>query len=92
VDLNDPWVQAEFEEASAHIAAVAPWPDPVPNDAYLIRYCALGDDARDATVLWMTVARGKLVKARLTWNRDHFLDRVGNEFLKLLLVCVGRSN
>jgi hypothetical protein len=95
-DINDPWVQAEFNEASADVGTIhseaAPWPDPLPNGAYLVRYWALGDDARDATVLWMTVARGKLVKARLTWNRDHFLDRAGNEFLRLLLVCVGRSN
>jgi hypothetical protein len=94
-NINDPWVQAEFEEASVAAtmrSEVAPWPEPLPNGAYLVRYWALGDDAQDATVLWMAVARGKLVKARLTWHRDDFLDKVGNGFLRSLLVSIGKSN
>ena len=95
-DINDPWIQTEFEQAAVDISTiysdVAPWPDPLPNGAYRVRYLALGGNAQDATVLWMTVARGKLVKARLTWDRDRFIDKVGNRFLRSLLVVVGRSN
>ena len=48
-DVTDPWVKAEFEQASADIATihsdVTPWPHPTPSGAYLVRYFALGADA-----------------------------------------------
>jgi hypothetical protein len=93
--MTDPWLQAEFENAANDIRVIntdiRAWPDPPNNGAYRVRYYSVGEDARDATVLWMTVARGKIIKARLTWTRDHFIDKVVSDFLRTLLAVVGKS-
>jgi hypothetical protein len=94
-DVNDPWVRAEFEEAAANIAAlypgITPWPDPAPNGAYHFRSYPLGKDAEQGTVLLLSVAHGKLVKARATWVREPFMDKIGSGFLASLLAAIGRA-
>jgi hypothetical protein len=94
--MTNPWLQAEFETAANDIVKlnthIRAWPDPPRNTAYRVRYYSLGEDARDATVLWMTVARGKIIKARVIWSRDHFIGKLGNDFLRSLLAVVGKSH
>jgi hypothetical protein len=94
--INAPWLHAHFENAADDLVTINPevtaWPDPSSGDPFRVHYYKLGDDAREATVLWMTTSRGKIIKARVTWTRDHFVDKVANGFLKSLLVVAGLSH
>lgn len=89
-------LHAEFDKAAQGILMTSPdteaWADPEPSPRCRVRYYRSGQDAIDATVLWMTVEQGKFVKARLTWTRDKFIDQVGNGFLRSLADAVAQRH
>lgn len=88
-DMTAHWLQAEFEDAAAGLVMVNPtvqaWPDPPENGVYRARYYMVGEEAYEATVLWMTVGYGKIIKIRMTWTRDRFIDEVQDNFFKSVL-------
>lgn len=94
-NLDDPRFRTEFERSHDEIfesrANVTAYPDPPASPLYRVRAYYVGRDAEHASVLWMTTARGRFVKARATWHRDGVLDEVGNDFFTALLAAVGKS-
>jgi hypothetical protein len=92
--MGAPWLHTEFESSSDALTStqnVEPCPDLPVTDGVRMRLYSMGEEAHDATVLWMTTARGKIIKARATWNRDRFIDDVARNFLKSISVTVGLS-
>ena len=85
----------EFEHSSDALTTtmqnIVPWPDPPHSDGIRMRLYSMGEDPHNSTVLWMTTARGKIIKARATWTRDHFIDDVARNFLKSISLTVGLS-
>jgi hypothetical protein len=87
-DATDQVVRDEFEAADRDIVKVNPelvaWPDQPSYTDHMMRYYKTGNDARDASLLALTVSHGKFIKVRATWLRDPFIDRVANNFIELL--------
>jgi hypothetical protein len=94
-DVADALVQGEFEEAARDIAthrsdfeAVADPPPPAPD--CLERYYRVGE-GQQASLLWLTTSRGRFIKARVTWVRDHFIDEAAMTFVASVLANIRRS-
>jgi hypothetical protein len=94
-DVADAVVQGEFEEAAKDIAthrpdfeAVSDQPPPSPD--CLERYYRVGE-GQQASLLWMTTSRGRFIKARVTWVRDHFIDEAAMTFVASVLATIRRS-
>jgi hypothetical protein len=94
-DVTDAVVQGEFEEAARDIAthrpdfeAVSDQPPPEPD--CLERYYRVGE-GQQASLLWMTTSRGRFIKVRVTWVRDHFIDEAAMTFLAGVLANLRRS-
>ncbi len=86
----DSVVKEEFDAAALDITSVHPdfiaWPDRPMKANILKRYYRVGDDARSASLLVMMASCGKFIKVRATWTRDHFLDRIANNFIESLFL------
>jgi hypothetical protein len=91
-DATDQVVRYEFEAADRDIVKVNPelvaWPDQPAYTDHMMRYYKIGNDARDASLLALTVSHGKFIKVRATWSRDPFIDRVANNFIESLLALI----
>ncbi len=93
-DVADSVVREEFETASRDIATHRPdfeaLPDQPPSDGCLERYYRIGE-GRQASLLWLTTSRGRFVKARVTWVRDHFIDEAAMTFIATVGAHLRRS-
>lgn len=88
-DVTDDVIQKEFESAAREIAIARPnfaaWPDQAARQDCLERYYSVGDAGREASLLWLTGARGRFIKARLTWFRAPFIDHAAINFVDTAL-------
>ena len=50
-----------------------------------------GEQGQQASLLWLTTSRGRFIKARVTWVRDHFIDEAAMTFVADLLANIRRS-
>jgi hypothetical protein len=92
-DVAHSVIQDEFASASDEIATYRPdlgaMPDqPPPTQGCLEQYYCVGDAGRQASLLWLTTARGRFIKARLTWVRDQFIDEAAMTFMHTVLVHI----
>jgi hypothetical protein len=95
-DVTDSVVQDEFEEAAREIAehrsdfeVLAE--QPAPSQGCLERYYRVGDPGRQASLLWLTTSRGRFIRARVTWVRDHFIDEAALAFIGAVLANIRSS-
>ena len=93
-DLNDELVREEFEAAQRDVMSVnpdfTPWPDRPARQDSLERYYRVGDDAREASLLLLTTARRRFIKARLTWSREPVIDRIALQSVDRLITVTRR--
>jgi hypothetical protein len=95
-DVAESAVQDEFERAAGEIATAQPdlhvaWADHPKNPDCLERYYRVGDDWRRASLLWLTTTRRRFLKARVTWDRDQFIDRAAQNFVSTILANTRNS-
>jgi hypothetical protein len=95
-DVTSAVVQEEFEEAAQEIAMHRPdfealADQPAPTQDCLERYYRVGEAGRQASMLWLTTSRGRFVRARVTWVRDHFIDEAALTFVNAVLANIRSS-
>jgi hypothetical protein len=96
-DVNDPVVLEEFESASREIAThrsdfeLVPDQTQVQAQDCLERYYRVGEQGQQASLLWLTTSRGRFIRARVTWVRDHFIDEAAMTFVADVLANIQRS-
>jgi hypothetical protein len=93
-DVADAVVQGEFEEAARDIATHRPdfeavADQPSSTQDCLERYYRVGE-GQQASLLWLTTSRGRFIKARVTWVRDHFIDEAAMTFVATVLANIRR--
>jgi hypothetical protein len=90
-DVANIVVQEEFETAARDIATHRPdfeaLPDQPPEEDCLERYYRVGE-GQQASLLWLTTSRGRFIKARVTWVRDHFIDEAAMTFIAAVLANI----
>jgi hypothetical protein len=95
-DVADSVIRDEFERAAHEIATERPdlvaWPGHPNNPDCIERYYRAGDDGRGASHLWLTTACGRFLKARVSWDRDPFIDKAAKLFVDTLLVNTRSSD
>jgi hypothetical protein len=93
-DVANAVVQDEFEAAAqdiiTHRSDFEALPDQPPMEDCLERYYRVGE-GQQASLLWLTTSRGRFIKARVTWVRDHFIDEAAMTFVATLLGNIRRS-
>lgn len=92
-DVAHSVVQDEFEEAARDIATHRPdfealADQPPPAQDCLERYYRVGELGQQASLLWLTTSRGRFIKARVTWVRDHFIDEAALTFVASMLANI----
>jgi hypothetical protein len=91
-DVADAAVVEEFESASREIAEHRPDFEAVPDQQQgqdcLERYYRVGEQGQQASLLWLTTSRGRFIKARVTWVRDHFIDEAAINFVAAVLANI----
>ncbi len=93
-DVANAVVQDEFEAAAqdivTHRSDFEALPDQPPTEDCLERYYRVGE-GQQVSLLWLTTSRGRFIKARVTWVRDHFIDEAAMTFVATLLGNIRRS-
>jgi hypothetical protein len=95
-DVNDPLVRQEFDIAHRDFVNLHPnfvtWPDRPRSQDRLERFYRIeNDDGREASLLLLTTARRRFIKARLTWARDPLIDRLAIESVDSLVAITRGS-
>lgn len=81
-------LKTEFEDSAKDVerfeTEISAWPDQNSGHGFFERAWSVGEDAREATVLGITIQDGYFIKYRTTWVRDHLLDQSALEFMSEL--------
>lgn len=95
MDQSDDALVEAFEQSVSEVETlndnIKAWPDREPSDGFRERAWMMGEAAERATVLGMGIVGGYFVKYRLTWTRDHELDKAAGLFTGTLKHIVTKS-
>jgi hypothetical protein len=95
-DVAKSTVLDEFERAAGELAIERPdlhvaWPDLPKHPDCLERYYQMDGSYPAASLLWLTTAQGRFLKARVTWERSSFHDRAAQIFVNTVLTNTRNS-